>query len=301
MVFGIIAIVLADRYTSDNSLSQAVVLGLATGVLAAAVFALFQHSIAAASAEHVLRETINGAITTGLHSQIQRFMPSDEYPEQSTPNPRLNAALTSSLSGTNTYTFHGLTGSMVGIRLHNLNRQIGQITVVIADPTTRAAVDIRIAQQRFEGHSLNREQAAADLENCIDACLIGLFCCRARHGRIEVYFTSTPSLDRSEITDEAAFVSLFSAREDPTKKYPPTFRWSRAALMYRAATNEADHLVGVTDKRLRLTAASSEQDLIDFYSTQLDRSITAAEHIKDWRHRFLEDAERMRGPLRGES
>ncbi|MGH9210635.1 MAG: hypothetical protein ACRD2C_08120 [Acidimicrobiales bacterium] len=262
---------------------QTIWLGLATSLLASAVYSALFLLFTSEVEERLLRATVAhemhqvAAQVTAHATELQRrYIPVTVYEEGDHFDPRFNRDLNDDLATTATYVYYGLTGSYVGARLCRVNHRINDVRVIVGDPMSDAAILTRMlhAYARPDPNA-GPDEIRRELEADVDRCVIGLFQSRRLHDNIELFVTPSPNFDRLEICDAAAYLTLFSTRDDQTKTFPETLKFSAKATFYAMMLRDArraEHAPGV--KVLRVRAETSRRDLAEFYDRAFGRRLS---------------------------
>lgn len=279
--------------------AQTVWLGLATSLLASAVFSSLQLLLTEQVSKRLLSATVANEmhevadrVIAETHEQQERYVPIAVYEESGSPDGRFNRDLADDLTSTNRYIYYGLTGRYVGSRLLNLHHRISDVLVVICDPDTEAAINTRMLHSSAGpdfSHDTNHIQQ--ELTADIDRCIVGLFASRRWHDTIEICLTSTPNFDRVEICDAASYLTLFSTRADQRLTYPQTLKFSPDSTFYSMMLRDTQRAAAAPGaKLLRLRTTTSQNELVDFYGDVLRRPVTVDE-LDDMEERFLRFSE----------
>jgi hypothetical protein len=279
---------------------QTVWLGIATSLLASSVFASLYLLLTSEVDERLLRATVAhemNEVATKVVAQSQerqrRYVPIVVYGECDDFDPSFNRDLNEDLSSTTRYVYYGLTGRYVGARLLGVTHRINDVLVIVGDPTSEAAIRTRMLHSYVGPDAMpDRDEIRDQLVADVDRCVIGLFRNRRSHENIELCVAPSPNFDRVEICDAAAYLTLFSTRDDQSKAYPETLKFSADAIFYAMMLRDAHRAAHAPEvKMLRLRAETTHRDLLRFYDEAFERRLSQADLAS------MED--RFRG-LRGE-
>lgn len=298
LVAVLVSLALLAGGANASGVTHTVVTGLGTSLLASAVFAALFLLFVSGTENRLLRATINGVsdrvveqaaiqlrsavgkqaeemtdrVVAQVREQQQRYVPVDVYEERDNFSHRFNLDLTRDLERTSRYVYYGLTGKYVGARLLSIDHRISDVRVVIGDPRTPAAIFTR---KRHEGLAQGNGEIRTALVKQVDQCIIGLFNARHRHEHISLYVTAAPNYDRVEITDTAAYLTLFTTQENRPNRYPETLRFSSDATFYQMMLRDgfrAANAPGV--EPFVISEGTTEDDLMRFYERAFDRPLS---------------------------
>jgi hypothetical protein len=215
------------------------VVSIGTGTMISAIVG-FGQTLITASASHralvapVIEESRRALqdLSAEYRALNKEFFPTHVFEATTEPDPSFNRLMMHDLMATRQYFFRGFSGRHAAARLV-LSPAEWELRVAVADPREPAAISGRAR------YLLRREGAAADYEKIqkrlyeeISVGLVGLFIARSRCSRVDVTVVPDPTLDRLELFDESAWITLFSDTGGATTLYPRTLRFSSGSFIY---------------------------------------------------------------------
>jgi hypothetical protein len=172
-------------------------------------------------------------LTAEYRALDREFFPSHVFEPTAKPDPAFNQLMMQDLERTRLYCFRGFAGRYAACRLL-LSQSECELRAVLADPRDGNAISGRARYLlRKEGADGDYESIQVSLREQISIGLVGLFLARSRCNRIDVTIVSDPPLDRLELFDDSAWLTLYSNTSAGTVRlYPRTLRFSEGSLIY---------------------------------------------------------------------
>lgn len=223
---------------------------LGTGTLISAVVGFGQTLITATAAQRALvtplieesRRALQD-LSAEYRALDQEFFPTHVFAPTSEPDPEFNRLMMADLHRTRQYFFRGFSGRHAAARLL-LSHAEWELRVVVADPRDDNAISGR-ARYLLRGSGAGGDGADSDYEAVQrrlhdDICigLVGLYLARSRCSRVDVTVVSDPPLDRLELFDDSAWLSLYSDTSGAASLYPRTLRFSEGSFVYAMERTE---------------------------------------------------------------
>ena len=221
---------------------------LATGTMITAIVGFGQTAITARAAQKAMvtplieenRKALR-ELSAEYRSLNSEFFPTHVFEATNDPDPALNAVMMEDLRNTRQYFFRGFSGRYAAARLL-LARAEWELRAVVADPRERTAITGRARYLiRHEGAVADFETIQDRLHEEISIGLVGLYLARSRCSRIDVTVISDPPLDRLEMFDDSAWITLYSDL-GATTLYPRTLRFSEGSFIYNMERSEFSRL-----------------------------------------------------------
>lgn len=223
-------------------------------------------------------------LTAEYRALDREFFPSDVFEPTARPDPAFNQLMMQDLERTRLYCFRGFAGRYAACRLL-LSQSECELRAVLADPRDGNAISGRARYLlRNEGADGDYESIQTRLREQISIGLVGLFLARSRCNRIDVTIISDPPLDRLELFDDSAWLTLYSnTSAGVVRLYPRTLRFSEGSFLYgmeraeflRVSNSRAGHHFAISPHTTR-------QDFLALYekitgSSLSDRGYRALE------------------------
>ncbi|MBP2337768.1 hypothetical protein JOF41_003946 [Saccharothrix coeruleofusca] len=213
---------------------------LGTGTLVSAVVGFTQTLVTSSAAQRALitpvvqesRKALR-ELTEEYRALDREFFPSHVFEPTAKPDPAFNHLMMQDLDRTRLYCFRGFSGRYAASRLL-LARSECELRAVLADPRDDNAITGRARYLlRHEGAEGDYDSICARLREQISIGLVGLFLARGRCSRIDVTIVSDPPLDRLELFDDSAWLTLYSnVSAGVVRPYPRTLRFSEGSFLY---------------------------------------------------------------------
>ncbi len=224
----------------DQGSARNFILSAGTGTMISAVVGFTQTLITSSAAQRALitpvveesRKALRD-LTAEYRALDREFFPSHVFEPTATPDPAFNQLMMQDLERTRLYGFRGFAGRYAAGRLL-LSQSECELRAVLADPTDDDAISGRARYLlRHEGADGDYDTIVARLRDQIQVGLVGLFLARSRCSRIDLTMVSDPPLDRLELFDESAWLTLYSnAGAGVVRLYPRTLRFSEGSFLY---------------------------------------------------------------------
>jgi hypothetical protein len=215
-------------------------LSIGTGTMISAVVGFGQTLLTSSAAQRALvtpvveesRKALQ-ELTAEYRALDREFFPSHVFEPTAKPDPAFNQLMMHDLDRTRLYCFRGFAGRYAACRLL-LSQSECELRAVLADPRDSNAISGRARYLlRNEGADGDYDGIQAQLREQISIGLVGLFLARSRCNRIDVTIISDPPLDRLELFDDSAWLTLYSnASAGVIRLYPRTLRFSEGSFLY---------------------------------------------------------------------
>ncbi|WP_309116695.1 hypothetical protein [Saccharothrix sp.] len=216
------------------------VLSVGTGTMISAVVGFTQTLITSSAAQRALvtpvveesRRALR-ELTFEYRALDREFFPTHVFEPTARPDPVFNQVMMQDLERTRLYGFRGFAGRYAACRLL-LSQSECELRAVLADPRDDDAISGRARYLlRHEGADGDYDTIVDRLREQISIGLVGLFCARSRCSRIDLTIVSDPPLDRLELFDDSAWLTLYSnTSAGIVRLYPRTLRFSEGSFLY---------------------------------------------------------------------
>ena len=226
------------------------VTSLATGTLITAVVSFGQTIVTASASQRALvaplidesRRALQ-ALSAEYRSLNQEFFPTHVFEPTSAPDPAFNRLMMADLRNTREYFFRGFSGRHAAVRLL-LSHAEWELRAMVADPRCESAISGRARYLlRQQASDADYDAIEEQLRDEIKIGLVGLFQSRTRCSRIDITVVADPPLDRMEMFDDSAWITLYSASTTGvTTLYPRTLRFSEDSFIYGMERTEFLHV-----------------------------------------------------------
>ncbi|MEJ2854541.1 MULTISPECIES: hypothetical protein [unclassified Saccharothrix] len=231
---------LAISSTMDPGPLRNFVLSVGTGTMISAVVSFTQTLITSTAAQRALvtpvveesRKALR-ELTAEYRALDREFFPTHVFEPTARPDPVFNQLMMQDLDRTRLYGFRGFTGRYAACRVL-LSQAECELRAVLADPRDDDAISGRGRYLlRHEGADGDYDTIADRLREQISIGLVGLFLARNRCSRIDLTIVSDPPLDRLELFDDSAWLTLYSnTSAGVVRLYPRTLRFSEGSFLY---------------------------------------------------------------------
>ncbi|MBB5959047.1 hypothetical protein FHS29_005667 [Saccharothrix tamanrassetensis] len=231
---------LAISGTMGQGLPRNFVTAIATGTMISAVVGFGQTLITSSAAQRALitpvveesRKALRD-LTAEYRALDREFFPSHVFEPTARPDPAFNQLMMQDLERTRLYGFRGFAGRYAACRLL-LSQSECELRAVLADPRDEDAISGRARYLlRHEGADGDYDTIVDRLREQISIGLVGLFLARSRCSRIDLTIVSDPPLDRLELFDDSAWLTLYSnTSAGVVRLYPRTLRFSEGSFVY---------------------------------------------------------------------
>ncbi|NUT94076.1 MAG: hypothetical protein HOY78_18845 [Saccharothrix sp.] len=216
------------------------VLSVGTGTMISAVVGFTQTLITSSAAQRamvtpVVEESRKALreLTAEYRALDREFFPTHVFEPTARPDPVFNQLMMQDLTRTRLYGFRGFAGRYAACRLL-LSQAECELRAVLADPRDDDAISGRARYLlRHEGADGDYDTIVDRLREQISIGLVGLFLARSRCSRIDLTIVSDPPLDRLELFDDSAWLSIYSnTSAGIVRLYPRTLRFSEGSFLY---------------------------------------------------------------------
>jgi len=172
-------------------------------------------------------------LTAEYRALDREFFPSHVFEPTAKPDPAFNQLMMQDLERTRLYCFRGFAGRYAACRLL-LSQSECELRAVLADPRDGNAISGRARYLlRNEGADGDYDSIQTRLREQISIGLVGLFLARSRCTKIDVTIISDPPLDRLELFDDSAWLTLYSnTSAGVVRLYPRTLRFFEGSFLY---------------------------------------------------------------------
>ncbi len=219
----------------------------------------------------------------------REFFPSHVFEPTAKPDPVFNQLMMQDLERTRLYCFRGFAGRYAAGRVL-LSQTECELRAVLADPRDANAISGRARYLlRNEGADGDYEEIQSRLKEQIRIGLVGLYAARSRCSRIDVTIVSDPPLDRLELFDDSAWLTLYSNTAGVLRPYPKTLRFTESSFLY--AMERAEFLRISNSKagyHFVITPATSRNDFLALFEkiTGTPLSEDGCKELEDKFHAF---------------
>ncbi|MFF7068113.1 hypothetical protein [Streptomyces pseudovenezuelae] len=269
------------------------------GLLVSAVFGMAQSVVTDPISKEILRQSITEEVRGALTHLHTSYIPTHEFPPSDQPGIGFNALMTEDLHASSTYWYRGIHTKFCAARFSMLRSSNLQAHLILPDPTVPHSLDARSEYRVAQASesSLTLQEIRESTLRSIWAGLVGLFLVRNKCGSIEVLLVSTPSLDRFEIFQNSAWVTLFSDMDQGTR-FPRAMRFPHESLIYRM--QEAECLAirrSPTTRRFEISRTTTEEEFVSLFSALTGQDLTP-ELLTELRTNYEGTANRFRSSIR---
>lgn len=244
---------------------------LALAVLIAGLVQLFNavflaENVTRWSTEMISRssDTLEEAVAFERSKQYQ-FLPARTYKGQWSE--AFNGDLDNSIERTEKYLYCGVTARYVALRIIELQPQkLHEVVVIIDDPSSAASLWWRVRRdRRLNDPDLTDSERESKLYAESMMGLAGLFEAHKYVDRLRITVVSVPKSFRSEVTDNALFLTVVP--EEVSVEFPESYRFDKSVPPYDLHKRQIEHY----SSALRERANPRTIDLD--YSTQEDEYV----------------------------
>jgi len=256
---------------------------LGTGTLISAVVSFTQTLITSKAAQNALLAPVIEESRKALkelseeyRSLDREFFPSHVFEPTAKPDPVFNQLMMQDLERTRLYCFRGFAGRYAAGRVL-LSQTECELRAVLADPRDDNAISGRARYLlRNEGADGDYDEIQTRLKEQIGIGLDGLYAARSRCSRIDVTIVSDPPLDRLELFDDSAWLTLYSSNTAGVlRQYPRTLRFTESSFLY--AMERAEFLRISNSKagyHFIITPATSRGDFLALFEKITGSTLT---------------------------
>jgi hypothetical protein len=193
---------------------------------------------------------------------FRELIPADYFPPTNNPDQRFNDTLNSALAKSHLYLFKGVTGRFIPSRLATVNHHNLTCKILLIDPASEDLLRLYI-RDRFGNTVPNVEvtQRVQKVKQEIYMSVVDLFD-QARWTSIEIKMYNGPVFYRTEIFDEYAFISYFTAKT--ATAFPTTYLYNKDSFFYNAFLTDFNQTFELASISTLFNSRSTEQDLLDF-------------------------------------
>jgi hypothetical protein len=218
---------------------KTLVAALATGSMVSAFVGFWQTLITASASQRAMVTPLIEESRSALRelseeyrSLNQEFFPTHVFEASADPDPAFNHMLMRDLRETRQYWFRGFSARHAAARLL-VSQSEWELRTVIADPQEPSAISGRARYlTRQEGAEANYDMVQQRLHEDVHIGLVGLYLARTRCTRVDITVITDPPLDRLEMFDDSAWITLYSDVAGATTLYPRSLRFSSSSFIY---------------------------------------------------------------------
>ncbi|MCX2952540.1 hypothetical protein ORI60_29775 [Lentzea sp. NEAU-D7] len=273
---------LAISSQMDSGAPRNLLTALGTGTLISAVVSFTQTLITSKAAQKALLAPVIEESRKALKELTQEyraldreFFPSHVFEPTARPDPVFNQLMMQDLERTRLYCFRGFAGRYAAGRVL-LSQTECELRAVLADPRDDNAISGRARYLlRNEGADGDYDEIQARLKEQIGIGLVGLYAARSRCTRIDVTIVSDPPLDRLELFDDSAWLTLYSNTAGVLRPYPRTLRFTESSFLY--AMERAEFLRISNSKagyHFAITPATTRNDFMALFEKITGETLT---------------------------
>lgn len=253
-----------------------------TGTLISAVVGFGQTLITSSANQRALvtpivdetRRTLRD-LSAEYRALNKEFFPTHVFEATMEPDPSFNRLMMRDLMDTRQYFFRGFSGRHAAARLLVAPAE-WELRVAVADPREPGAVSGRARYMlRREGAATDYETIEERLHEEISVGLVGLFLARSRCTRVDVTVVADPSLDRLELFDDSAWITLFSDVGGANTLYPRSLRFTSGSFIYNMERAEFLRICDArTARHFLIKPDTARQDFLAVYEKITGKSLS---------------------------
>ncbi len=298
LLIGTVMAVLAIVTESDL---RDVFIALSTSLIASSIVGMLQIFLTASELEHVITETIGAELEHRFDQARARdsaFGPVRVFDRATTYHPDFNLAVADALRSNGNYTFSGVTGRYAVARLRSERVRPRDVRLIIADPSNEAAIEERVTHLATANGGGDRASIRRQVTSEIYQAIVGARAIAPQCESLTIHLSSTAPIDRVELFDHTAFLTLFSDRH-PQDDFPRTLQFDRGSFGFQVA----ETMVKERRASAPLIVDAKQHNIdqfIDFMVTTLHDeafSLTTweayASQFEDFAEQFTDDLARM--------
>nr|WP_242613823.1 hypothetical protein [Herbihabitans rhizosphaerae] len=231
-------------------------------------------------------------LSAEYRSLNSEFFPTHVFEATTAPDPAFNRRLMEDLANTRQYAFRGFSGRHAAARLLT-SPAAWELRAVVADPRELSGISGRARHlARQAGPAADYDAIQALLHDEIRIGLVGLFLARGRCERTDVFVVPDPPLDRLEMFDDSAWITLYSDSAGTTKLYPRTLRFSHGSFIYNMQRAEFTRITSSRDTRhLAITPTTTRREFVDQFEEVTGTRLREKQftELEDKFHSFRQD------------
>ena len=252
-------------------LLQGVLLALGTGLIVAAVFNVTQLLLTFNSSERVLAIQVASEVRKALDEAYaeQRlantlYLPTHKFPASSQPLPDFHREFMTDLNRSSELLFRGVSARHTAARLHTRRDSDIDVVVLLPDIKIPESLDDRIDyMRRYEARGFSEDVIRDRVRHEVKTGLIGLFEVRSDYRSLTILLTSSPTLDRFEVMNNAVWITLFTDVTGSALPYPSAVRFDNDSLLYRMQRREITQLQhNPSIRKYSVTRATPDRQLL---------------------------------------
>jgi hypothetical protein len=255
---------------------------LATGSMVSAFVGFWQTLITASASQRAMvtplvEESRNALreLSEEYRSLNQEFFPTHVFEASADPDPAFNHMLMRDLRETRQYWFRGFSARHAAARLL-VSQSEWELRTVIADPQEPSAISGRARYlTRQEGAEANYDAVQERLHEDVHIGLVGLYLARTRCTRVDITVITDPPLDRLEMFDDSAWITLYSDSAGATTLYPRSLRFSGTSFIYTMERAEFSRISNSRyGRHFLITPDTNRKDFKALFEQVTGRSLT---------------------------
>lgn len=272
-------------------------------LIASVLFALLFSFISGRIQERLLLERIEamvGGVSQELLGKLagyeDRYMPVRTYEAGDQWDPAYNGDVSDSLTNTVAYAFRGTSAKYVPTRLRKAPRgRLQFVRITMLDPRSRETLQARAAIRKDQTRSGKEVQDIADeIKNEILMSVVALFECKAFCAP-EIHFVRDVAATRSELFDDAVYISWYQGPESAKRPFPESLKFARGTFPYQVQAQELHQRHGLAGYKIKIDQNTNEADILSDLSELAGRSVTPGD-LRGWsaeHARYVENFEKF--------
>lgn len=289
----------------QTGMIKTLLVAIGTGTLVSAIVGFSQTLITATSSQRALVTPLveeSRRALTELSAEYRKlnseFFPTHVFEPTTHPDPAFNHLMMQDLHDSREYFFRGFSGRYAAARLL-LSHSEWELRAVIADPRGHGAISGRARYlMRRDDTEQDYDAIEARLHKEIYVGLVGLYLARSRCSRVDMTIVADPPLDRLEMFDGSAWITLFSDSGGGAALYPRALRFSAGSFIY--GMERTDFLRVCSSRTAHhhlITPDTSREEFFSLYEKITGATLTDAEYrsladeFRSFEQAFLTSAE----------
>ena len=210
-------------------------------------------------------EDIKGALSKQILSEMSIHTPDKIYDSSQSALKSFNYDLTIDVCNSSFYYFRGTGAKYIPVRLLYTHNSLAQIRIVMLDPRSQDAIELRARDRARNPAYANKTiaQLVAELRDEIYMTVIGLFDCGNICPIDIIYDATGTSVYRLEIFDQHTYISFYQTSESFKSTFPETVRYRKESLHHNMYKIEIQRLVSVANNIFAINKQSKETALRD--------------------------------------
>lgn len=296
-----------DKRLTGGQIASAIGLNLIASVL----FALLFSFISGRVQERLLLERIEatiGGVSQELLGKLAGFedsyMPTRTYDAGDQWDTAYNSDVTASLNKTVAYAFRGTSAKYVPSRLCKAPRgRLQYVRIIILDPRSQETMQARAAIRKDQTRSgMEVRDIAGEIKDEILMSVVALFECRAFCSP-EIHFVRDVAATRSELFDDAVYISWYQGPESARRQFPESLKFSQGTFFYQVQAQELHQRHLLAGYKMKIDQNTNEADIISHLSELAERQVTP-DDLRGWSAKYaqyVEEFEKFLDQIQGHS